>query len=157
MKHVQSGVIQAVSLGFPGLLTGVLAGWVGLARANGATAVAPIIASVYWLLLLLLPVTLAVWTAASVYDKDRWLYASLPQAIVMLLIASLLGAIIGTAFFMVVAINVPAIFGGENQAELRPILMAEIGWFKLLVVMGITAVAGLGLAVWANRRVTNEL
>ena len=156
IESVKSGIIQAVALGFPGLLTGLVAGWIGLAQADGAAAVASLVAKAYFALILLLPGTLAFWTLASLNDQDRVHYTDRGRATVMLLVAGLLGAVIGTAFFLVVAINVPAIFGGENQVELRLELMTRIGWDSFGLVVAVTAASGLALAVWAHRRVAQD-
>ncbi len=153
MKHLQAGLIQGVSLGLPGLLLGVLAGWLGLWRAEGVDAIASVVVKVYLALVLLLPGTLAFWTLANLNDEDWVLYQSLPGSMVMLLLGALLGTLVATGFFMVVAINVPAIFGGKDQVALRLSLMAQLGWTRVLVVAGITAVSSIPLAFWGHRQV----
>ena len=153
IDSIKAGAVQGLALGFPGLITGVVAGWIGLARADGAGDVAAVAAKVYLALLLFLPGTLAFWTLASLNDKDRVNYKNQGRAAVMLLVAGLLGGVIGTAFFFVVAINVPAIFGGEDQVDLRLELMEQVGWGSFGLVIVITTVSGLLLAIWAHRQV----
>ncbi len=152
MKHVQASVTQAVSLGLPGLLVGVAAGWLGLWRADGAGPVAAVILLVYWSLLLALPATMALWTLANLNDADQVLYLSLPGSVLMQFFGGLLGGLLATAFFLVVAINVAAIFGGEDQVLLRLALLAELSWGDVTAVMLVTAVSGAMLAWWANRQ-----
>jgi hypothetical protein len=153
IDSIKAGLVQAVALGFPGLITGVIAGWIGLARADGAAAVASVVAKVYLALVLLLPGTLAFWTLASLNDQDRVNYVNQARATVMLLVAGFFGAVIGTAFFLVVAINVPAIFGGEDQVDLRLQLMDQVGWGSFGLVTAVTTLSGFALAIWAHRQV----
>ena len=61
---VKAGLVQAMSLGFAGLLIGVVAGWASMVLADGATAVAAISTKIYFVLALMLPALLVVMARA---------------------------------------------------------------------------------------------
>jgi hypothetical protein len=153
---VKAGLEQAMALAFVGLATGVIGGWVSLAFADGAAAVAAISGAVFLSLVAWLPLALMLMTKASLVDADRVHYQTVGGALVVTLIGGLLGAIIGMAFYLVVAINVPAIFGGEDQADLRVALLTQIGWQGTAWVVGVTTACAVFLASWAHRRSTES-
>jgi hypothetical protein len=150
------GLTQGAMLGGVGLVTGVIAGWIGLIAADGPEAVAGVIANAFLVLVLLLPGALAFWTWASLDDEDRVHYRSQGEALGLLLVASVLGSVLAILFFMIVAINIPTIFSGEDNLALRLALMAAIGWQRALLVLVVTVASGLALALWASGRARSE-
>ncbi len=155
-NRLKFGLSQGALLAGVGLVCGVLSGFVGLLVADGAEPVANAIATLYLVLVLLFPALLAFWTWASLDDEDRVHYRSLSGAIGLLLVGSLLGSVAGTLFFMVTAINMPVIFSGENNLDLRLALMAAIGWSRSLLVVAVTVATSVVLAFWAYRRVASQ-
>lgn len=153
---IKAGLVQAMALGFAGLMVGVLAGWVSLALADGATAVAAISARIYPVLALVLSVLLVLMAAASLEDEDRVHYRTVLGASLLSLIAGLIGGLLATAFYMVVAINVPSILGGESHVDLRLALMAQISWMDILLVVGPTTICALLAGDWTRRRLSRK-
>jgi len=96
---------------------------------------------------------LVVMARASLEDEDRVHYRTLPGAGLLSLIAGLIGALLATAFYMVVAINVPAILGGEAHVDLRLALMDQIGWSGILLIVALTTACGLLAGARVHRQV----
>lgn len=149
---IKAGLVQAMALGFAGLLVGVLAGWVSMALANGAEAVAAISGKIYFALAVVLPLLLLLMARASLDDEDRVHYRTVLGAGLLSLTAGLIGGSLATAFYLVVAINVPAILGREAQLDLRLALMQQIGWTGAALVVGLTTACGLLAGGWVHRR-----
>ncbi|HUS16582.1 MAG TPA: hypothetical protein VM536_16420 [Chloroflexia bacterium] len=150
------GLTQAAMLAGVGLVTGFVGGWIGLIAADGTQAVAAVLANVFLVLVVLLPGALAFWTWASLDDEDRVNYRSQSESLILLLVASALGSVLGALFFTVVAINIPVIFSGEDNLALRLALIAAIGWQRPLLVVAATVASGVALALWASGRVRAE-
>jgi Na+/serine symporter len=150
---IKAGLVQAMALAFAGLLLGALAGWVSMALANGATAVAAISGKLYFVLAIVLPLLLLLMARASLEDEDRDQYRTARGAVLLSLIAGFVGGAFATGFYMVVAINVPAILGGEAQLGLRLALMERIGWTGAALVVGLTTACALLAGDWVHRRV----
>jgi uncharacterized membrane protein YjjB (DUF3815 family) len=150
------GLTQAAMLGGVGLITGFIGGWIGLIAADGPQAVAAVLANVFLALIVLLPGALAFWTWASLDDEDRVHYRSQNQTLRMLLVASVLGSVLGVLFFTVVAVNIPVIFSAEDNLALRLALIAALGWQRPLIVIVATVTSGVALALWASGQVRSE-
>lgn len=132
-----------------GLLSGLVGGWVSIARADEMSAMASASATIYLVLVVVLPVVLALVSWMSTADEnDARLYSTLKGALVTLMGAGFLASLVSTGTFLIVSINVMAIFGGADQAAIRPELMAQIGWDGLGIVVAVAALSGVPIALW---------
>lgn len=156
VEHLKAGGVGAASLGAVGLVVGVLAGWWGLLRADGAQAVANAAAPFLLVLPLLLPVALILLTISNLEETENHSpYSKLSAALARLLIAGTAGGGLACLLFLVAAFQVIAVFGGEDAIKLmdalRPHVLDRAG-----LITGVTTVAAVGIAVWANRRASHD-
>lgn len=151
-QWIRLGVKQAVQLGFAGLAVGVVAGWVGMLSGGGPEQVGESSARLFPWVALAIPVWLVVQTALGLRGPGRELYATLNGAFRLVLFAAVVGSVLGTGFFFVVATNVPAILARLDPIPISAALKDNIGWGGLGLVMAVTVVTGLVLAPWANRQ-----
>ena len=155
MQSLKSGGIQAGILGMFGLFAAVAAGWIA-ESAGSVDTVAERIASLYFFLAILLPAILGVYTWANLSGEERPLYATRRSAFPMLLFASLAGGLLASAVYLVVTLNIAAIFGGIDNVALRLALLDRFGDNRLILVVGITIVMSLLIAEWAFRQASAE-
>jgi hypothetical protein len=134
-------------VGVTGLVAGALAGWVGLARADGSAAVAAAAAPWFWTLAVLAPGGLALGVAAEEPGSLR------PGVATALRTGAIgfTGALLAALLFLVTASQVPAVFTGEQAAELIAQLGARIFWRDALLLSALTALAGAVLGVLKQR------
>ncbi len=122
-------------------LTGAIAGWIGLIR-GGEDAVVDTLSGAVPVLAVALPVSLLFGVLALGHRFPR---VSRRTALLQALVAGTVGAIGGILLFMVVATNVPWIFGGVHSLTVQErVLAGDRAWLLLLPL-----VANLGLAVAA--------
>lgn len=132
-----------------GLLFGLAAGWISIARADEMEAMASAAAKVYLALVVALPVVLALVSWMSTADEDdARLYSTVKGALVTLVGAGSLASLVTTGTFLIVAINVMAIFGGASQAAIRPELMSQVGWNSFAIVVAAAIFSGIVLGLW---------
>ncbi len=96
----RAAVKQAASLGGMGLLAGVLAGWVALLGAEDVAARAARAASVFWVLFLLLPATLLLWSWLSWREQRGTRQVSLGRAVAVSLAVGLAGGLLAVLAFV---------------------------------------------------------
>lgn len=138
-----------------GLFTGGIAGLVAFLTQDGAEAVAIRAASIFPLLVILLPGALAVLTWAAVEGGDTALTRILSAPVAaraFLLTGGIVGSAGGCLAFLLAATLMPGSIGGEDLNSVRIALFDAVGWIQpLFVVLGSTVVA-LALAWWSNSR-----
>ena len=132
-----------------GLLSGLVAGWTSNVRADEMEAMASTSATIYLALVVVLPamLTLVSWMSTADEDDAR-LYSTVNGALVTLTGAGLLASLVATGTFLIIAINVMAIFGGADQAAIRPELMSQVGWDGLAIVVAVTTFSGIPIGLW---------
>ena len=132
-----------------GLFSGLVAGWVSNARADEMVAMASTTATIYMALVVVIPALLAFVSWMSTSDEeDARLYTTFKGALVTLMGAGLLASLAATGVFLIVSINVMAIFGGADQAAIRPVLMAQVGWDGLAMVVAASTLGGVAIGLW---------
>jgi hypothetical protein len=153
MVALRAGLKQAMTLAVVALVVGGAGGWLGTLLAQDVDRLATVVAYAHLSLAVLWPLFLVAITVSNLDGESRLLYATAGRSFGVLLIAGLVGAVIGTGFFFVPATNVPAILGGEEPAVVQRALFAHIGWTKVLLVVAATTIVSLALAVWAYGQV----
>ncbi|MBK8135691.1 MAG: hypothetical protein IPK52_07625 [Chloroflexi bacterium] len=151
------GLRIARVLALIGLVAGGIAGIFAFLTQDGAGAVALRAASVFPLLVILLPGTLALVTWAAVEGGEPTLTAILRQlypARVMLLTGGICGSAAGCLAFLLAATLMPGSIGGEDLNQVRIALFAAVGWAQPLFVLVGTAVVAVALSWWANKRLS---
>lgn len=140
------GFSQLGALAAAGLVLGVSAAWVGLLAADGPANVAGVVAQVYPLLALLLPVVLLTLN----WRRSRSL-APLPS-VGALLVAATLGAVLAHFGLIVACTNIPALFGGESAVAMSRALPPAIGLARFGLVLAATLLSAAVLAARALAR-----
>jgi hypothetical protein len=132
-------------VGVTGLLAGALAGWVGLLRADGSAAVAAAAAPWFWVLAVLAPAAVQLGLAANgsrTAARRTGVALALQGAGV-----GGAGGLLAALLFLVTASQVPAVFGGEEAAELMVLLRRGVFWRDAALLAAITALSGAVVAV----------
>lgn len=150
---LKAGFKQALSLAIVGLFTGVVAGWLGLLLADSIPGIAAVAAKVYLALGVLLPVALFLLNWQPQVPAR---YATLGKAVGLLAIASLVGSVGASVFFLVPATNIPTIFGDSNPVALSQALQQQIGWERLAIVAVITVAIAPIVAWRSHQQVTRD-
>lgn len=151
------GLRIARVLALVGLVAGGIAGLFAFLTQDGAEAVALRAASVFPLLVILIPGALALVTWAAVEGGEPTLTGILRQANparVMLLTGAIAGSAVGCLAFLLAAALMPGSIGGEDLNQVRIVLFAAVGWAQPLFVLTGTAVVAAALSWWANKRLT---
>lgn len=157
LQIIKSGFYQAIVLGFVGLLTGVVAGWLSLwFGGNSIEALASVSANIYLSLAVILPITLIVSTWINLKSNVRSLYINLANALVLMLVTGALGTLFATFIFFVPATNIPTIFGGKVVTEVNTELIKQLLWSKFIIVLVPTMATALGTAILGHLQVKGK-
>lgn len=157
LQIIKSGFYQAIVLGFVGLLTGVVAGWLSLwFGGNSIEVLASVSANIYLSLTVILPITLIVSTWINLKSNVRSLYINLADALVLMLVTGALGSLFATFIFFVPATNIPTIFGGKVVTEVNTALIKQLLWSKFVIVLVPTMATALGTAIWGHLQVKGK-
>lgn len=149
-------MIQAASLGGVGLLCGAVAGWVGILSAPGLEATAARVATAYQVLLVLLPVTLLLWTWSNLRVGAWTPYARFGRAVGLLLAVGVVGAVLASLAFVALATQVSLLFGRLDPAQFQQALYAELGRPRVIAVIAVTTASALLLAIWAHWQIRRQ-
>lgn len=156
MESIKRGLTIAGTLAIVGGLFGAMAGWWGIVRADGVEAVASESAPLYLGLAVILPLILVAMTLRNQRsDEARAFYTPLSDALLQLLTAGLGGAIFASALFVVGAFQISAVFGGEDATPMMEALRPKV-FENALLVIGVTTLAALIIALWANRQASSD-
>lgn len=150
---LKAGFKQALSLAIIGLFTGVVAGWLGLLLADSIPGIAAVAAKVYLALGVLLPAALFF---LNWQPQVPAMYTKFGKALGLLAIASLVGSVGASIFFLVPATNIPTIFGGSNPVTLSQTLQQQIGWERLIIVTAATVAIAPIVAWRSHQQVTRD-
>lgn len=143
---------HAAVLAAVGLALGAAAGWIGVARADGADAVSAAIAPIAYALVGLAPIVLVARIRQGAGDAELAATFARPAPLVgVLLVSAVVGAVGACALFLVATTQIPAIFGGEDAELMMTANRAAFGWSKLAAVVGATAVVVLPAVALARR------
>ncbi len=136
-----------------GLVAGGVAGWVGVARADGAGAVAA--SAVEWrmLLFLLLPLAAIVRAWLDGAGDDRDIYRRVSVAVPAAAALGMVGAAIGVGLWLVAVMQVSSVFGGENAADIMRASRGLLGWNGAGVAVALGGGGGIVGAFVAHRRI----
>lgn len=148
------GLSQSLAMVSVGLVVGGIAGWIGLLLADGPQPVAAIIARCYLSLVLILPATL-LWL--NLKPEDQTPYSELLSALLILIVASVVGSVVASVFFFAPAVNVPHVFGGENNMQIALALKQELRWDKFAIVLGVTFISSIFIAIWTHKQAKNQM
>lgn len=152
LLKVRLMVQQGLSLATVGLLAGGLAGWLGQLLSNDVAGVAQVAAAIYLVLSVLWPLALAALTLVAVDEKHRAVYGTRAGALTVLWGAAGFGGILGTALFILPAINVPVLFGGRDSLQMWAAVTAHFDVVRVGGVLGVTLLAAGAIALWAQRQ-----
>jgi hypothetical protein len=140
------------TLGVAGLAVGVVAGWVGLARGDGALETAAASTPFIYSLIAVLPFVLIARVALEA-GKDRGApYDSLGKSLPIVLAIGLLGAALACILFLVGATQIPAVFGGEDAEQVMVATRAAVLWTKVGIVVAATGAASIAAAIVGHAR-----
>ncbi len=151
---LRAAVKRTASLGGMGLLAGAVAGWVALLGAEGMAARAGRVASLFWVLFLLLPATLLLWTWLVLLSPPEARRAPLVRAVIVSLATGLVGALLATLAFVAGSTQTLSIFGGINAGDFYQPLYAAIGWSTIWLLVAVVVVVALVSALvvcWRTR------
>lgn len=140
-------VKRIASLGGMGVLAGAVAGWVALSGAQGVAERAERVASLFWLLFLLLPGTLLIWSWLSWQSQPGARRVPLVQAVALSLMAGLAGGLLAVLAFVAGATQALSLFGGINAGEFYQPLYAAIGWSTIWLLVAVVTAVALVLAL----------
>ena len=149
---MRAAVKQVASLGGMGLLAGALAGWLALLGAADVAARAARAASVFWVLFLLLPATLLLWS---------WLVGAAPprplgRAVAVSLAVGLAGGLLAALAFVATSTQILVMFGGTAAGQFQQSFYAKVGWPAIWSLLAVVVVAALALALVVYWRARNR-
>lgn len=138
---------QVVTLGVAGLAVGIIAGWVGLARGDGAVEIAAASSPFIYGLIAVLPLVLLARVVLEAGDDERAPYDALGKSLAIVPLIGLLGAAFACILFLVGATQIPAVFSGENAEQVMRETRAAVLWTPVWVVVAATGVAAIAAAI----------
>jgi hypothetical protein len=151
MDNIKLSLALFAPLPVVGVLTGVIAGWWGVIRADGAQAVASESTPLYLALALLLPIVLFITTTVSRNIKEfQGIYQPLPTAVIYLSIIAIIGTLFASGLFIVAIFQIASVFGGEAPVDMMEALSPSV-FQNAPLVIGITLITGIVSAILANR------
>lgn len=151
MDSIKRGLTTAGILGGIALILAVITGWWAVIQVDGADAVAGQSTTIYLLLALILPISLAI---LSYLDRSQINYATWQASLIQLFSAGFAGSIFASGLFIYGNFQIAVVFGGEDPTQMINALRIAI--FKnAIFVIGITSLAALAIGLWANRRVSS--
>ncbi|MGH2461396.1 MAG: hypothetical protein ACRDIY_21270 [Chloroflexota bacterium] len=152
---------KAIRVASVGLVLGALAGWIGLLSGGTASAVGAQAARWYPLMVFALPAALIVTTFS---DLSRALAVRRPAGPTGLVVGGALiatgigGAILGTAYFLVLTFYIPTIFSffRLDPIAIRAAVLSQFDWPMAGIVLAVTIATGvvetIALLIRATRR-----
>ncbi len=138
---------HVLTLGVAGLAVGVIAGWVGLARGDGAVATAAASAPFIYALVGVLPLVLIARVVLEAGKDERAPYDSLAKSLAIVPAIGLLGSAAACILFLVGATQIPAVFGGENAEQVMIETRAGVLWTPVSIVVIASGVVAIAAAV----------
>ena len=151
MDNIKLSLALFAPLPVIGVLTGVIAGWWGVIRADGAQAVASESTPLYLALALLLPIVLfiTIYISRNI-ENFQGIYHPLPTALAYLSIIAIGGALVASGLFIVAIFQVSSVFGGEAPVAMLEALRPQV-FEHAPFVIGTTLITGVVSAVLENR------
>lgn len=136
------------------LATGLIIAWATFLAVSGTNPIAAQVARWYPIFALILPIAL-LWSGLRATRRAAGVALSrLPIALTIGGIVAVVGWVVATLGIMILASQLPAIFGSENAGELAPAIRSRLFWQPALLVAGGTLLGGLlaGTVVWWRAR-----
>jgi hypothetical protein len=144
-------VSRALRVGMVGLSLGVIAGLSCLVLGSPAD-VANLAGVLHWVLIVLVPVLTWVVARNDLIGDTAAAYATRSSAVGRLLLVGLLGALLANALYFTLVLNVPVALKGFEALAWRTALDRQIGGEQYMLALAATAVIGLVIAYWAQRK-----
>ena len=144
---LKDGLSYALLVAGTGAVIGGGAGWIGLLSEDGVEDIAAIEVKVFLLLILAVPLA-----AAFIGRLDREAnperYQTTKSALTITLTMGVVGAILACVLFFIVAVNVPAIFGGEDSVQMNYALRERVWLWPLVAVLAASLITSAAVGLW---------
>ena len=150
MDSIKLGFKQGGTIFIVGLLVGIISGWTSLLTVDGAELSAIVSAKFYFLLILLAPMSLGGLVYFDFKNNHQDYYKNLGNSILQLIVAAIIGSLVASLVFIIVSIQVPAVFGGENSAEIIKFLYPAIGLKNFIILLIVTNIFAIITAFFSN-------
>jgi hypothetical protein len=155
MDAISNGVKRSGIVVTIGVVTGVLAGWWGIIRADAVEQMVVQSGPAILLLVILLPLTLALSQFINVSEQEMP-YQNLMATRIEFIVGGFLGSVGGSILFVVAAFQIAAVFGGVDPAAMMDALRPYL-FDNAILVVGVTTISGFIVAQWAHLRVIRQL
>lgn len=139
---------------YTGILFGLAAGWSGKFGANGTLEVADMVSKWYPYLGYALPILIIITVNLQAGGLMRSWFRKLNYSLLVSLACGLTGWIGATLMFLILSIQIPAIFGNENAGQLVVEVRNRVFYQPALLSVVLTFGGGLvaGIAAWLRTR-----
>jgi len=135
----------------------VASAWAANFSEDGEIDLAKAGAYAFLAFLVICPLCAAYWAWASTDDEDSVYYATLRHALGTGALGAVFGSLASLVTYLVVFINISAIFFGESQEDLRTEILDRLGPWTPAGLVALTLAVGVLAALWAHRRVRANL
>ena len=149
--NLQAWGDRALRIASIGLTLGAIAAVPALA-GGGVPGVLGLAGILFWGIVLVPTLALAVLVANDFTDGQGKQYISTAFAYGSLLLQNLAGAGLALVFFYVLASNAPVYLARLDASALRLGMDNLVGWNGVAAVLGAAAVGALAVATWAHVR-----